>query len=130
MSGEERTYTVLLADDDDNLIQALCRQMRKEGFNLIIAVDGYQALHLSRTQKPDVLVLDINMPASDGFVMQERMKAVPGMEDVPVIYITGERSERVTSGANASDAFAVIFKPFDTQDLVKTIRAAVTREVV
>lgn len=122
--SEQNMPTVLITDDDANLIQALCRQMRKEGFNLMLAVDGYQALHFAQRFQPDVLVLDINMPAGDGFAIYDRMQEVPGMEDVPVIFITGERSQRITNGIEAAKPHSVLYKPFEAGELATKIRDA------
>ncbi len=122
---DDQTVTVLIADDDTSLLQAMCRRMRKENFNLIFALDGYQAVQLARQNEPDIVVLDINMPAGDGFTVLERIQALPNLGGTPVVYITGERSEEVMTHVGEVGAHALLYKPFDTTDLVNVIKEAV-----
>ena len=128
MTTNKEAITVLLADDDMSIIKAICRRLRGENINLIVAADGYQAVHLAREHAPDVLVLDVNMPAGDGFSVMDRLSALPGKSGIPVIYITGERSERVERDARETGAYAVLYKPFDSNDLIKHILSAVRDE--
>lgn len=124
MKPENEVITVLLADDDEAIVKAICRRMRSERINLILAVDGYQAVSLARQHEPDVIVLDVNMPAGDGFTVANRLETIPGLGQIPIIYITGEQTPRVAAGAIRSHAAKILYKPFDTSDLVAAIRTA------
>lgn len=124
MTSEEKACTVLIADDDLSLIQALCRRLRSRNFNIIVAADGYQAVQLTREYAPDVVVLDVNMPAGDGFSVHDRISQIPGVGHTPVIYITGEQTPRVYSETKKAGAFAVLYKPFDAEDLAEAIVSA------
>ncbi len=128
MTTNNEAITVLLADDDMSIIKAICRRLRGESINLIVAADGYQAVNLAREHNPDILVLDVNMPAGDGFSVMDRLSALPGKSGIPVIYITGERSERVERTARETGAVAVLYKPFDSNELIKHIISAVRDE--
>ncbi len=130
MNEESNPITVLIADDDLDLIHGLCRRMRKSGFNLILAMDGYQAVSLTRKHEPDVIVLDINMPAGDGFSVIERVHELQTKKDAPIICITGERTARIIDRCGELGAYAVLYKPFDTQDLIETIRQAMAGQGV
>lgn len=119
-------YKVLIADDDRNFLTSLSVRLKAEGFEVACAQDSYQAVEVATRFRPDVLVLDINMPAGDGFTVQQRVEKMTHLLAMPVIYLTGERSERVEMMAKTQHAFALMFKPFETDELLRTIRSAVT----
>ncbi len=117
---------ILVADDDRRLLESLTVRLRNAGFEVRCAEDGYQAVQLANRWRPDVAILDINMPAGDGFSVHERIKSLRGgvLEGVPIIYLTGERSPRVTRSAKAHGAFALVHKPYDAASLVETVYSA------
>lgn len=120
------SHKLLLADDDKALLMSLAVRLKAEGYEVVCVQDSYQAVEQARKGWPDVLILDINMPAGDGFTVQERVDKMAHLHSIPVIYLTGERSVRVSEMAKAQHAFALMFKPFETTELLATIRAAVT----
>ncbi len=116
---------LLLADDDTNLLTSLSVRLKSEGYEVLCVQDGYQAVAQARKHHPAALILDINMPAGDGFTVQERIGQMPEFHATPVIYLTGDHSDRVVKMANCQHAFALMFKPFETKALLATIKAAV-----
>ena len=119
------TTTILLADDDAMLLEALSIRLQAEGYRVITLTDGYQALQQSIQLQPDLLVLDVNMPAGDGFSVLTRAARVGNvLSDVPVIFMTGEDSPRVDHAVRDHGAFAVLRKPFAYEALSETIAAA------
>ena len=121
-----KNTTILIADDDERVLKALMLRLGEVGFKVITATDGYSALALATKHKPGLLILDINMPAGDGFSVQERMKGIPGMATTPVIYVTGDKSERLDDVAQQLGAFAVIHKPFHIEELIDTALSAMS----
>ncbi|MFG0293679.1 MAG: response regulator transcription factor [Phycisphaerales bacterium JB050] len=119
------SYTILIADDDRHYLSALKVRLEGEGYTVVCAMDSYQALHQASLMKPDLMILDINMPAGDGFSVQDRLGKRKDIPSVPVIYLTGDKSERVTALARSRGAFALIFKPFQTEELLCTVREAI-----
>lgn len=115
---------ILIADDDVRLLEAMKTRLAAIGFEVVTTQDSYQALEQARKVKPDVLVLDINMPAGNGFSVQQRVQRCPELGNVPVIYVTGEDPDKVDEIAMAMGAFAVLHKPFESSDLVDTIMDA------
>ena len=118
--------SILIADDDERVLRALMLRLGEVGFKVITATDGYSALALATEHKPSLLVLDINMPAGDGFSVQERMKELPDVATVPVIYVTGDKSERLDEMAHRLGAFAVLHKPFHVGELIDTVLSALS----
>ena len=117
---------ILIVDDDEDLIQSLSLRLRNEGYDVVSGTDGYQGLEQARNEKPDLLILDVKMPAGDGFSIQERLLA-HGTVWPPVIYLTGDKSVRTELNVKKLGAFAVIYKPFDVEDLLKTVKRALLR---
>ena len=117
--------TILVADDDLGLLMALSTRLRKEGFNVIPTADSYQAFTYASKLKPDAVILDINMPCGDGFSVHQRLRDNMLLLSIPIIYLTGEKTTRVRMLAAKMNAFAVVFKPFDTAELMTTVRRAV-----
>jgi len=118
--------TILIADDDERVLKALMIRLGHVGFKVITATDGYSALSLATKHKPSLLVLDINMPAGDGFSVQERMKEIPELAATPVIYVTGDKSDRLDQLARRLGGFAVLHKPFHIEELIDTLLSALS----
>jgi PleD family two-component response regulator len=97
-----RKLKVLLADDSEALLSALRIQLEAQGMEVATCVDAYMALAAVQKYKPDVMVLDIRMPAGEGFSVQERMANIPEVRGIPVIYITGDKSMRLGLKADNS----------------------------
>lgn len=123
-------YKVLIADDDVALTTALSTRLRDEGYEAVAAQDGYMALDLAVRHKPDLLILDINMPAGNGFSVHERLRQHAELSTVPLIYISGEPSEWIRTSSLEHGAFAFLRKPFDTQELVSLVRQALGQEPI
>jgi len=117
--------TILIVDDDPDLLESLSIRLRRDGFDVSVAADGYQGLQRARTECPDVLILDIHMPAGDGFSIQERLQAM-SFPWPPVVYLTGDKSIRAEIGVKRLGAFAVVYKPFDYSKLLDIVRRAVS----
>lgn len=116
--------TLLIADDDRPLVEALAVRFRAEGYHVVPAYDGYQTVHLTRTEQPDVLLIDVNMPAGNGLDILDRIEKLEQQPDCRLVFLTGEHSDRVRQGALRHRAFATVYKPFETSVLVDTVRRA------
>ncbi len=119
------SYKILIIDDNVSLLKALHRHLNVDDydFEIITAQDSYQGLSQATSQNPDVIVLDVNMPAGGGFSVHERLIKL-NKTNVPIIYITGEDSPRVNETTTNLGAFSVIQKPFEIGELVDTIMLA------
>ena len=119
---------ILVADDDISLVKALSIRLWDLGFEMITATDSNQIVNLALQSKPDVVVLDVNMPAGDGFSVHEHLKQVNPLRDTPVIYLTGDRSSRLDMLAKEIGAVALFHKPFQLKELVATIDQAINNK--
>lgn len=114
---------ILIADDDRDLLLFLSAQLRAAGYEVACAQDSYQALERARREQPALMLLDVNMPAGDGFSVQARMKRMTDLAHIPTIYLTGEQSRRVAIGADQY-ASPVVRKPIELKELLIAIRTA------
>ena len=118
---------ILIADDDPVLLKQMVHRLRNDRFDVIVAHDGYQAVEFAQREHPHVLILDVHMPAGDGFSVQDRLEKLAGLEYVPVIYLTHERSERVIQLVEQHGATCVLYKPFELDHLIDKVEAIVER---
>ena len=115
--------TIIIADDDKDLLKALTLRLWNEGYEIVTATDSYNALSLAAESKPDLLILDVNMPAGDGFSVHERLQSMgEDFKDTPVIYITGDKSPRLEQIAEDHGGIRLFHKPFQLEELLTTIK--------
>jgi CheY-like chemotaxis protein len=111
---------VLVVDDDPDVRTLLGVWLRGTEFQMIFGVDGYQAVHLARTQQPDVILLDINLPAAKGFVVHERLKNITSVANVPIVYISADRTAEAK--ALAAGAARFLAKPLEKDSVLSALR--------
>ena len=116
--------TILVADDS-RVVRALLRQhLELRGFRVAEAVDGGEAVRLSRVVWPDVILLDIMMPVLDGYATLQALRADPEMRDVPVVFLTARSStDDVVEGLRLG-AHDYLGKPFEPSELIARVNAA------
>ena len=122
-SKASQTFTILIADDYEDNLELLSRYLRNEGYLHITAHDGVEALNKARTEMPDLILLDVNMPGKDGYKVMQELRADPATEHIPVIILTAARigPSDVQLGLNLG-ADDYITKPFDRLELLARIR--------
>ncbi|MDH3584334.1 MAG: response regulator [Phycisphaerae bacterium] len=113
---------ILIADDDPDVLKKLAVWLRTEGHDVTVAHDGYQAVEFARRSRPDLMILDIHMPGGDGFSVQDRTERLAGLEYIPVIYLTHDRSSSTAELVEQHGAVAVLYKPFSTDDLTEAMQ--------
>lgn len=114
---------VLVVDDDPDVRALLRVWLRGPEFQMIAAQDGYQAVPLARTQLPDVILLDINLPAAKGFVVHERLKHLTTVAHVPIVYISSDRTAE--SKALAAGAARFLSKPLEKESVLSALREVI-----
>ncbi|GAB4400353.1 MAG: hypothetical protein OHK0052_23960 [Anaerolineales bacterium] len=118
-----RRFRILIADDYSDNVRLLSARLQHEGYEYLVARNGNEALERLRAEKPDLLLLDINMPQKDGFEVLAEMRADEQIAHIPVIVITAARinSQDVRKGISLG-ADDYITKPFDWHELAARIR--------
>ena len=114
---------ILVVDDEIYIVHILDFSLGMEGYEVLTALDGEQALEKARAEKPDLIVLDIMMPKLDGYETCKRLKADADTKDVPVILLSAKGrnvDQKVGFEVGADD---YITKPFSPRKLVERINA-------
>jgi len=119
-----RPKRVLVADDDPSIRAILVMNLEDEGYQVIEAEDGEEALRLARHALPDLVLLDVMMPGLDGLDVLAVLRGHRHTADIPVVLITAKSGdEDIWDGWRAGAAYYVT-KPFDVEDVLRFIRAA------
>ena len=115
MSGMESARTVLVVDDEEAIAEAVRARLASEGFRVVVAADGPQAIEKHRTERPDLVVLDLMLPGMDGL---EVCQEIQRDEWVPVLMLTArtEEADKVAGFAVGADDY--LTKPFSLRELV------------
>lgn len=119
-----KTQKILVAEDDAALLNSIRIRLSSAGYEVLCANDGYQAVAMAREHRPDMLILDINMPAGDGFSVQDRVWSMVPARRTPIVYITGDHSQHLRNRANNLGARSLLRKPFDSAELLEVVRDA------
>nr|MDP2190839.1 response regulator [Rhodoferax sp.] len=113
---------ILIADDEPNIVVSLEFLMKREGFEVQVAVDGEAALQAIAAQQPDLILLDIMLPKKDGFEVCQQIRANPQWQSLKVVMLTAKGRDTEVSKGLALGADAYMTKPFSTRDLVAQVR--------
>jgi DNA-binding response OmpR family regulator len=120
---EERT--VLVADDDPDVLELVAFRLRRAGYRTLTARDGREALELAERERPDLSVLDIAMPEMDGLEVTRRIRDGEGDRRMPIILLTALSQERDVRAGIIAGADAYIRKPFSHRELRSRVDAMI-----
>lgn len=114
--------TILLVDDEEDLVAALTVRLEASGFNVLVAKDGLMALKMGRSDNPDLIILDLMLPKMDGYKVARLLKFDKRYSHIPILILTarGQDSDREMSRKVGADEYMV--KPFTSSDLLDRIK--------
>src|SRR6516162_6366911 len=112
--------TILLVDDDHEIIESMRMVLENKGYRILVARDGNSGLMVAERENPDLLILDMMMPKKSGFLVLEKLKSRPGGL-IPTIMITGNEGSRHRAYAEMLGVRDYIRKPFAMEKLVRSI---------
>jgi len=119
--------TILIVDDEEDIIELIKYNLKNEGYAILTALTGEEALKIAKKSQPDLIVLDLMLPGIDGLEVTKHLKNSEPTQEIPIVMLTakGEESDIITGlelGAND-----YISKPFSPKVLVARIRAILRR---
>lgn len=121
------TTRILVADNDEDILTLVAFRLERQGYEVLVARDGAEALERARQELPDLCVLDVMMPKLTGYDVTRELRADPRTQDVPVILLTARVQEAdVRSGFDAG-ADDYVRKPFSPQELRERVAAALEK---
>jgi DNA-binding response OmpR family regulator len=113
---------ILIAEDDLDIRELIAISLRYAGYEVILAVDGQQAVDLTIAEKPDLIILDIRMPRLTGFEALEQIKDKPEFIDTPVVILSAKGQESEIQAGLELGATQYILKPFAPDELIEKIK--------
>lgn len=122
-------YLILIIDDDQTQHLILGEYLKQSGYEVIHAKDGAQGLRMTEAHKPDLILLDLQMPVMDGFKTLEMIRSQAEFQDTPVLLLTSLNRERLKIRGLEMGADDYITKPFNKAELLARLKAALRRVV-
>ena len=116
------TKRILAVDDEPHILKLVSFSLKSGGYEVLEASDGLSAIEVARAEKPDLVLMDVMMPACDGYEACRRMKADPETAAIPVMMLTAKTQESERKTGEAAGAVDYIKKPFTPKDLVAQVR--------
>jgi len=121
----DKNKKVLLVDDEPNILVALEFLVKQQGYTVLKATNGEEALQIMREHHPEIVVLDVMMPNMDGFEVAKRIRQVEHFEQTRIIFLTAKGTQRDRFKGYESGGEIYITKPFDNEELIQTINEVV-----
>ena len=121
---------ILIVDDDPDLCQALKLRLRANHYDTVHAVDGYSAIAQAYKERPNLIILDLGLPAGDGFVVLDRLQRDDKLSTIPVVVLTARDPETNEWRAIQAGAAAFFQKPADNTELLNVIQATLVQAAV
>jgi DNA-binding response OmpR family regulator len=119
---------ILVVDDEPDMVELVSFNLRAEGFEVIVARDGLEALNQARAGLPDLIILDLMLPELDGLAVCEILHRLPSTAPIPVIMVSAWTSEVTRVLGRETGASDYLTKPFSPRELVsrvhQTLRSA------
>ena len=114
---------VLIVDDAVVDRQNLATILSAAGHLVLLADSGEQAIHRARTEHPDVILMDVNMPDLDGFATTRRLKGDAATKDIPVVFVTGKNQKADVAWGRMLGAKGYVAKPYTREQILEQIAA-------
>jgi DNA-binding response OmpR family regulator len=118
---DARINKILLVDDDPNILMSLEFLMRKNGYDVLVARNGTEALELLNENIPDLTLLDIMMPDVDGYEICRHIKSSKKLRHSKVVFLSAKTKESDVKKGYTLGADLYVTKPFSTKELVRKV---------
>ncbi len=115
---------ILIIEDDADQLIGLKVRLQANHYTVVHAVDAVSAISAARREQPDLILLDLGLPAGDGFTVMERLHNLMDVAHIPIIIVSAREPQAYAERAINEGAFAFFQKPADNQELLDTIENA------
>lgn len=119
MGAEERR--ILIADDDPVILRLIQVNLELEGYEVLTANNGQEAVDVAMAERPDLVILDIMMPRLDGYQACERLKSDDTTKEIPVIFLSAKAQQGDIEKGRSFGVAAYLTKPFDPTELLEVV---------
>lgn len=121
--------TILLVDDEEDLVYALTARLKNRGFKVVVAREGLGALRQARSQNPDLIILDIMLPKMDGYKVCRLLKSDKRYSPIPILMLSARGQERDRELGKKAGADDYLVKPFNSEDLISRIEKLMKKNI-
>ena len=121
--------SVLVIDDEPGIMAALITRLEANGYHVYSAVNGLTGVEAAELYQPDVIVLDIRMPDISGFEVCARIKQLPGLKEIPIVFLSADLRESSQQRALDVGGTEFLSKPYEAADVIAAIER-VTEEPI
>jgi len=118
---------ILVAEDHEPLLAGIRDVLETEGYTVLTATDGSEALQEMEQARPDLILIDIMMPVMDGYALYKTVRARPEWATIPVVFLTSKAEDEDRLKGKALGVEGYITKPFDPDTLLATVRTLLER---
>jgi DNA-binding response OmpR family regulator len=118
--------TVLVVDDEPNIVRTVSDRLKMNGYRVITATDGQEAIERALEEKPDLILLDVLMPRLDGHAALERLRQMEETRSTPVIMLTALDQTQHVARASSMGIADYVVKPFDLLVLLQKVKSALS----
>jgi len=118
---------ILIADDEPNIVISLEFLLKREGYQVVVAHDGVEALARVRAERPDLAILDVMMPQRNGFEVCQDLRQDPEFKDLRIMMLTAKGRDTEVSKGLALGADVYMTKPFSTRELISRVKTLIDR---
>ena len=115
---------ILIVEDEKDIAMAMGTRLRALGFTVVNAYDALGGVSQAQRELPDLVLLDLSMPAGGGLRVAERVRALPKTATTPIIFLTASKDPEMREKAMGHAPFAFLEKPYDPQVLVARVQEA------
>jgi len=115
---------ILIVEDDQKIAFALCVRLKAQGYAALMAGDGITAINMAVRDRPDLIIMDISLPAGNGFMLAERLRELPETRATPVIFATASHDPDLRKKAIDLGAMGLLRKPYDAESLLVLVKHA------
>jgi len=119
---------ILIVDDERDIVKALTIRLQRAGYEVVTAFDGAQGIFMAHKENPDLIILDIRMPAGNGFSVAQKLKESTDTFTIPVIFLTGSPEMNSEESARVLGARFYVKKPYDPEELLDAIERALQKD--
>ena len=120
-------YKILIVDDDPAIVMSLEFLLSKAGYQVIMALNGSEAIEAIKQHQPEMILLDIMMPDVDGYEVCDFVKGTPQYQDAKVIFISAKSRDEDIKLAYKKGADLFVVKPFSTRRLIEKINTLLSK---
>lgn len=120
--------TVLVIEDYDDTRTLISSILRKEGYKVIEAEDGLEGLLKATAAYPDLVIMDLALPEMDGVETARRIHQMPKLARTPILVVSALLTKEVEADVRAAGCVEIFTKPFEVEDLIGSVRAAISSQ--